>query len=520
VKFIKSYKFILFLTFIFIFLNLFSILYIDQRALPSDHWSKEINLETYPTNNRYDTFEKKDNAFLKIDNHFYLIYFSENSYSLNAYDEKMDFIKHVSINKDYNLVDHLNAKVIGDEIEINFTTDQQLISLMIDTKGNVLSENIIDDQIIDVQYHKNDIAYLKEDGIYLNTVLIHPSKNIENFSFTSNNGTLNFPYIKYNLETYKYDLKMLKYNEKLLSDDYLYTFFFDNVTNIFDLDLSLTTDKNTLVVITENIKSNLFTNIFFTLDNDFSILNRELNYSSGYNFKFLENSSDYIQNTQTNIGKIDVSTKNNKYSNVALFKSNGQINPLTKTKSFPNKVNYYTYNDYHYIIFSQSNNSKEISLYLASTDPTLIKKSQQLSINQMKSLILNTLTTFLPLFLFGQIYSILFLIPIFVIILPFSLIKITWAEQNQGKLLVASIALFLLAKSKYVLFDMQLHGLPIIFTNPILRLLMALTLSTISIYCMIDFSRNKNNHFFRNFIVFFIIDMITFTLFFTPYFLL
>lgn len=519
-KIIKSYKFILFLTFLFIFSSLFSVLYIDQRELPSENWSKEIKLETYAINNRYDNFETDDNALLKLGNQFYLVYFSENSYYLNVYDENFNFIEKFTIDQDYTIVDHLNTVVIGDEIHMHFTTNEQLISLVINSEGKILSEEVIDDGVIEVKYDHNNIAYLKDDGIYLNGEMIYSTNNIENFIFRKNNGYLTFAYVQFNLSTYTYDLNILEYDNDIINQKNIDSLALDNVTNVYDIDLSISDNINHLMLITENIKMNVFANISFDLDDEYAIINKNTNYSSGYNFEFVDNTSNYIQNTSTTIGRIDISTKNSKFPNLALFKENGDIKPLTKTKLFPNKVDFYTFDEENYIIFTQTDNNNEISLYLASTDQKIIEKSQNLSLNQIRNLFFNTLTTFLPLFLFGQIYSLLFLIPIFVVILPFSLIKITWAEQNQGKLLIASIILFLLAKSKYVIFDMSIEGLPIIFSHPMMRLLIALILSSVSIYSMMDISKNTNNHFLRNFIIFFIIDMITFTLFFTPYFLL
>lgn len=519
-KFIKSYKFILFLTFLFIFSSLFSVLYIDQRELPSENWSKEIKLETYSINNRYDNFETDDNALLKLSNHFYLVYFSENSYYLNTYDENFNLIEKLTIDQNYDLVDHLNTVVIGDEIHMHFTTNEKLISLVINSEGEILSEKVIDDGVIEVKYDHNNIAYSKDDGLYLNGKMIYSANNIEDFIFRKNNGFLTFAYIQYNLSTYTYDLNILEYDNEITNQKNIDSLALDNVTNIYDMDLSISDNINHLVIITENIKMNVFTNIFFELDNEYDITDKNSSYSSGYNFEFIENTSDYIQNTSTSIGRIDISTKNNKYPNLALFKENGEVKPLTKTQMFPNKVDFYTFDEEDYIIFTQTDNNNEISLYLASTDQKIIEKSQNINFNQIKHLFFNTITTFLPLFLFGQIYSLMFLVPIFVVILPFSLIKITWAEQNQGKLLMASIILFLLAKSKYVIFDMNIQGLPIIFSHPMMRLLIALILSSVSIYSMMDISKNTNNHFLRNFIIFFIIDMITFTLFFTPYFLL
>lgn len=519
-KFIKSYKFILFLTFLFIFSSLFSVLYIDQRELPSDNWSKEIKLENYSIDNRYDNFETDDNALLKLGNHFYLVYFSENSYYLNQYDDNFDLIERFTIDQNYSLVDHLNTVVIGDEIHMHFTTNEKLFSLVINSEGEILSEEIIDEDVIEVKYDHNNIAYLKDDGIYLNGEMIYSKNNIENFVFRKNNGYLTFAYIQYNLSTYTYDLNILEYEDEIINEKNIDSLALDNVTNIYDIDLSIANNINNLVVITKNIKMNVFTNNFFKLDNEYSILDKNINYSSGYNFEFINNTFDYIQNASTSIGRIDISTKNNKYPNLALFQENGDVKPLTKTNMFPNKVDFYTFDEDNYIIFTQTDNNQEISLYLASTNESIIDKSQNLNFNEIQNLFLNTLTTFFPLFLFGQIYSLMFLVPIFVVILPFSLIKITWAEQNQGKLLMASIGLFLLAKSKYVIFDMNIQGLPIIFSHPIMRLLIALILSSVSIYSMRDISKDTNNHFLRNFIIFFIIDMITFTLFFTPYFLL
>ncbi|HKL43537.1 MAG TPA: hypothetical protein VJ962_13240 [Clostridia bacterium] len=519
-KFIKSYKFILFLTFLFIFSSLFSVLYIDQKDLPSENWSKEVKLETYSIDNRYDNFETDDNSLLKLGNHFYLVYFSENSYFLNEYDEHFNLIENFTIDENYSLVDYLNTVVIGDEIHMHFLTNEKLISLIINTKGEILSKEIIDEDIKKVKYDHNNIAYLKDDGIYLNGEIIYTLDNIKDFVFRKNNGFLTFAYIHYNLSTYTHDLNILEYENDIISNKTIKSLALDNVTEVYDIDLSISNNTNNLVIITENIKLNVFTNNFFQLDNDYSIIDQNIKYSSGYNFEFIDNTSNYIQNQPSAIGRIDISTKDNKYPNLALFKENGEVKPLTRTKLFPNKVDYYTFDQENYIIFTQTDNNKEISLYLASTDEKIIQKSQNLSFDQIKALFLNTLTTFLPLFLFGQIYSLLFLVPIFVVILPFSLIKITWAEQNQGKLLMASILLFLLAKSKYVIFDMSIQGLPIIFSHPMMRLFIALILSSVSIYSMRDISKDTNNHFLRNFIIFFIIDMITFTLFFTPYFLL
>jgi hypothetical protein len=260
-------------------------------------------------------------------------------------------------------------------------------------------------------------------------------------------------------------------------------------------------------------------NQIFKFNFKINIINNNTYLTKGFNFKFINDNSSFIQNDNINIDKIDISTKNESYPNIIKTNDN-EIIYLTKTKNFQNKVKYYTFNKNDYLLFSQIKHNSTISTFISSTNPKLINKSQHLIFDDYKTLFLTTITTFFPLFIFGQIYSILFLIPILIIVFPIFLFKITWAEQNQNKLLIFSIVLYLLTKIKYVFFNITLTDLPIIFTNHILRSIIALLLTLISIYCMIDFSKKDNSNIFKSFLMFFIIDMITFTLFFTPYFLL
>lgn len=519
-NFFKSYKFIFTITIFLIFISLFYILYLEKIELPNDNWSKEIELNNYNINDKYDDLYKNDTNLIMIDDKYYLLYFSKKNIFISQYDLNMNFIEKNKIENDYINVDNMTTSNINGNISLLFNENNKLINLIINTSGNIINEQILFSNIENINIIDTDIIYYKDNFIFLNNKKIKKIDNINNLSFIKIDNIYYISYIYYNNDNYKYSLNLIKFsNNKIISNKYIKSYSFDNTSKIFNMQLNKTKKNLRFMLIVNNSKFNTFSNYYLVLDNNLKIINKNNYPTKGYNFNFINDNCSYIQNSRTNIGKIDISTKNEIYPNICRFTDNTVI-PLTKTKKNPIKVKYYTFNKNDYLLFSQSENNLELSTFIISTNPKLIKKSQKLIFSDYKNLFFTTITTFLPLFLFSQIYSILFLAPIFIIVLPFLIFNITWAEQNSKKLLVISILLYLFAKIKYVFFDITLENLPIIFTNPFFRISITLILSLISIYCMYDYSKNININFIKNFITFFIIDMILFTLFLTPYFLL
>jgi hypothetical protein len=109
---------------------------------------------------------------------------------------------------------------------------------------------------------------------------------------------------------------------------------------------------------------------------------------------------------------------------------------------------------------------------------------------------------------------------IFIIVVPFTFIELNWSEWNPNKVLTFSIFLFLLSKTIYLVCFINVDSLPIFLRGTEIRLLIAYIFSGISIYSMIKYSGPIRNHFYTDFFTFFAIDIVTFTLFFSPYTLL
>ncbi len=516
-RILKSYKFILPLTLIIIFTSLLSILYFEKTKLPNKNWSNSIKLNSYYLNDNYDDFNNKDIEFILINDDYYLFYFSKNFIFLDIYDENMNLITHKKINKKFKYINNLKVSLSENNIKLLFEENKILNKLLINKNGNIINDKILYSNIENISIIENDILYYKDNYIFLNDKKI---KNVDHLIKSSFFKLNNIYYISYiNFNNYKYELHFIElFNNEIKNDKFIKSYTFDSVTNIFSFDSNKIKNDFDNIIVVYNSKFGVFSNYYLSLDENLNIKESKNYFSSGYNLKYLNDGECFIQNEDTNIGKIDISTKNKKFPNVVKFSDDNKI-PLTKTKKFPNKIKYYIFNNDEYLLFSEKSGDSQLSTFISSTNKNLIRISQKLTFNDYKNLFFTTFTTFLPLFLYALIYSILFLIPIFVIVLPIALFKITWAEQNQNKLLILSISLYLLSKFKYVFFNVTLSNLPIIFTNPFLRLFSIIILSLISIYSMHDISKNKNLHFFKKFITFFIIDIILFTLFFTPYLL-
>jgi len=516
-RILKSYKFILPITLIIIFMSLFSILYFEKTKLPNENWSNSIALNSYSLNDNYDNFNNKDIEFILINNDYYLFYFSKNFIFINIYDENMNLIANKKIDKQFEYINNLEVSLSEDNIKLLFEENKILNELLIDKNGNIINDKNLYSNVENISIIENDILYYKDNYIFLNDKKIKKIDHLIKSSFFKFNNSYYISYINFN--NYKYELHYIEiFNNEIKNDEFIKTFTFDSVTNIFSFDSNRIKNNFDNIIVVYNSKFGVFSNYYLSLDENLNIKEYKNYFSSGYNLKYLNDGEYFIQNEDTNIGKIDISTKNKTFPNIVKFSDDNKIS-LTKTKKFPNKIKYYTFNDNEYLLFSEKNCDSKLSTFISSTNKNLIKISKKLTFNDYKNLFFTTFTTFLPLFLYGLIYSVLFLIPIFVIVLPLSLFRITWAEQNQNKLLILSISLYLLSKLKYILFNVTLTDLPIIFTNPFLRVFSILILSSISIYSMCDISKNKNLHFFKKFVIFFIIDIVLFTLFFTPYLL-
>lgn len=517
-KSLKNYRFILLITVLFIFSGLFYILYSDKIKLPNEKWSNEVKLKTYSINDRFEDTNTSDNDLIKHGKNFYLVYFSKNSVFLTKYDENIEEVSTIKLIENIIGLDKLKTEMKDDDIILYFLEKGNFRKTIFDLNGNLKLNKILFSNVDRVTYNNSDYLLYKDESLFLNDTELLEIKNLEEFSFINVEDKYYISFIQYNKENYKYDLILIEFDKEIKKYELINSFALNNTDKIFNSGLSYSNNELNHMLIVYNERTGSFSNYEFKLNSDLSIVDKKNYYSKGYNFSYLTNSNNFIQNIESDIGKIDISTKDEKFDNVALFKNDEKI-ILTKTKFFPYKAKIYQYGDNYYLIYSKSEKDNKMSIFMSSTDKGIIKKSKKINSDEFKNLFLTTFTTFLPVSFFGLIYAILFLVPFFLVVLPINLINITWAEQNQDKLLLISIVLYLVTKIKYIFFDMQLSNLPVIFTSSYLRVLIGIVFSFVAFYSMKNIL-DENAHYLKSFFTFFIVDIILFTLYYTPYFLI
>jgi hypothetical protein len=139
---------------------------------------------------------------------------------------------------------------------------------------------------------------------------------------------------------------------------------------------------------------------------------------------------------------------------------------------------------------------------------------------------MTTLTTFLPLSYIGLIAEAYVLTPVLIVIVMISMFFLTWAERNGNKLLLASILIHMAAKNYFILKHIiqspeVFNNFPNFLNSPLKLFMWGALMSASALYCVWDYRRKHTHaHYLHLYFVFNLIDIIFFTMLFTPYYLL
>lgn len=517
----KNYKIVLSITFIFIFINLYVVLYQGEITLPNENWSKELFIESIQLPEHYSGIDQDDMELIQINQYYYLLYFSDNSFFLNQYDLDFSLIDSAEVKKSIKSVDDLNVyRNKLNNLHINFLENTKLHTMSINLDGEIINASVDGYNIQKVKYFEEDIIYSKFNSIYLNHEKLISIANFVDLTFFKTDGSFYISYINNNPDTFTHELNTLKVkNNSIVSSKSIKDFALKPSTIVIDLDSIPLDESMEVMVVIHDEKKNEFFNDAYEISYDLNIRDESRKNSQGFQFSYTGEANHFIQKENTLIDIRDISTTNKKFPNIVLS-NNDTEKKLTNTKRYPNKVNHYSFKNGNHLLFSQLKRNEILDVYVSSTIDEHIEKSQTLDVLDYIGLFFSTLITFFPLFIFGQAHSLLFLVPIFLIVVPFTFVKLNWSESNPNKVLGFSIFLFLISKTIYLTFFINPNTLPHFLNTLSSRLLIAYLLSGISIYSMVNYSGPIRNHFYADFFTFFIIDMVTFTLFFSPYLLL
>lgn len=169
------------------------------------------------------------------------------------------------------------------------------------------------------------------------------------------------------------------------------------------------------------------------------------------NFKYVEKADgrpDMIFEEFTFVGKDEIASGNNTYRNLVFYDESGDITvkrQLTKMKKAHPVYQYFQVNNNEYLVFNavDRDSMKSVgTIYFGTTDPLVVKNSNALDNENLMALVFGALTVIPAALAVGFIPSMGYLFPVILVIMPLSMIKITWAERYPDKMLRVAIGVY------------------------------------------------------------------------------
>lgn len=517
-KKVRRYHIILLITLLLIFTNLFLVLKSGRQELPHNQWSKELLLKRISLSDDLTELDHQDIDIIFHKSHFYLFYYEDHSLYVSTYTQDLEEISNKRIKKDLYSVNDLDIQVLNSgNFKISFINNTQLLSLITTPDGQTVKEEILAYNVKSFKMLKDDVVYAKYNSIYLNDQKIVSMKEFSFMDAMYYDNHIIITYVDRDAKRYRYELNGLK----VMATDQITKMNlseFSLKSSTIVLNHGLTQDNNHIetTVVIHDKKKREFYNDTFIFDKNFTKISNSRKQTKGYNFQYLGTENNYMQNNLIPIGVQDLTTSKDVFPNLIKVSDTGQY-PLTNTKRFPKKSKLRQNDQFTYLIFSENYRNKALDIYLSSNISEHITMSQKLNFRDYIDLAGNTIVTVLPLFIIGQLHSFLFLAPFLLFIVPFTYVKLTWSEHNQPFILSLSILSYLISKTIYLIFFIGTSSLPELIVPVLNRLLIGHIFSGISLFILWDMTKEQKNHFYKNFFIYFIVDMVIFTLFFSPY---
>ncbi len=515
------------------------VIYKDDIKLPSDHWSRNIPIETIASDDNYyspyyDVLTVNESSYLieKINHTLTVLKLKEKgafetvkSFDISDYDH--DFTE-ISVGQ---LEDQTISLILCNQSELAYFT-------LNDTLSDLEFQNIIQDNIENITLNHGQAMYYKNHSLTLldgnEELTISDSPKFEQYSFD------------FNASTSQYDIAFLKYDNGNYYSGVMTYDRSNQTTEEYELEklplIPGTISVNAVAFSNQDklycamtLKNKKFAeNYHFIYELDASkvnILNHYQFNTSSYTphlqFVKIENEVRISVNQSTFIGKKAIGSNRKTYTNVVTSGFDNQTY-IAHTKSNVAAANAVWFQNQGnlYLITNEITNG-ENTLYLSSNAREIIKESQShMDWAEYINILLNALTfipsSIMPLF----VPLISLMIPVILIIIPVAIIKMSWVERHQNRMLGIAIITYLIFKARYLWVNqsdfiyshLNYGDTPLHLSNGIGLFLTGLITTLISGLCLWLFTRkNPDSHFIPRFGFFFLIEMFLMLIFLIPY---
>lgn len=516
-KHITNYKVLITLTLFLVFLSLFSVLYIDYNKLPSDDWSKEFKLTEYEQHEDFSTKYVPNFSMMRVEDQFYLAYFSNDKLMMKL------FSKTFEVDHEVVIMDSIDNIRIYKEIEISHENNEFLIYLyksdsiekiVLDEKLTTINHEVLHDNVDEPIIKNTSMLYEKNEKLFMNNQEVTDAEGLMSYDFIFDQGIYYVAFMKYDLDSLKRYLYISEVDQSNTSTKLISEYIFNGGISLYHLKVNRFNDRTGILFVTGDFKNGQYKNYEVVLDNQSNIISQKLYASSGSEPIFVNQSSlDYIQKMSTGVGRQDLSTKNKAFTNLVKFSKEG-MEPLTKTTSFSPKVKFFNEDSYEYLLFTQYNDD---NIYVASDNPVIIDKSQGFSLRSFAQLLILTLTNYSPVFIFFLMNFGRFVAVVLLVLFPLYIVKMYWVDDHRRVVLSVALVAMMALKLHHIIFQMNLLNMPGIMSGTVSHVVISTIMSISAYIAMRDIKIKHHISVINEFLIFALLDMIYFTLFFTPY---
>lgn len=520
---------------------LYAVLKVDYMSLPDSGLSRGIEIKNYPAGSDFSDFYTKTYSVTSDSDKLYALSISSEGLNLDVLGPSLEVYEthfFEALKGHYEIA----SKKQGDYLTIS----------CFDPKTNRLefyALNLMDHSLkLESNYTLSDVrawaltpdALIYTDEGHLIRQTQSAKTELASSRFSESIAILNLEnsneqligFTQFIDSQYQLDLVKIDQNGKVLN--YIPNYFVFGASGAVkptELELGISGDKLNIISVIKDSKSGV--NIVYWLNSnltaskavDFKTFNA-YTYSLSPLFYLDDRAKlQLIMTARTSIGRVELGSEGSFQNLISTDDTLSEAKSMTKSTRPAINPQWLEIDKNHYLFYTQTEKGMS-HLMVASDKAQLIELSQKASFGEMISLLMTTLTTFLPLMYVSLIIEVYVLTPVLIAVVFISMFKLTWAERHGKEMLLISLGLHLATKIyfiyQYVIVNQALMGnLPNFLNSPLKFLFWATVMTGLSIASFRAFHKAApNRHYLQQYIFFNLIDIILFTMLYAPYYLL
>lgn len=437
-----------------IFISLFMFLKKDFETLPSEGWSKELELFEIETSSEFADFFNKRLGYTMIDNRLNILYVEGDSIKFKSYSEDLSLIDEGTLMTPEYPIEKMFIATKKDEIKV---------ILMHGKTFNLFSfSEKLEKSSIEYEFINENNNYHVSNG-YLIT------RNGDDLSLITNEGisNLSFENRPYSVKTYINDTESGKevfYTELEDGEPKVkYTQFNKEQELLSTLDLApfITTEQRFALLDIQVVKDNRYATMILNIKDEKSG-NTYLNFYK-YDFEnnvlvksnLLEQFHDKVElitthqmllSSKSSEADIDIGKMYAGFNNVFIYDfETGEIRLLTKTRQDPRNYIYIDKEPYDYLVWGELHRGN-LTLNISSDNPDYISSSLVLTPNRFSIIFFDTIGAIMAIPTYTLIMGVSTLVVVMLFSAPGYMIFVSFFERNAKLIFVFMIILHNIGK--------------------------------------------------------------------------